>query len=599
MASLATIAKDGEEHLGYVLGLAAEIAPVLVLVTDRDGYIRYFNPSCEKLTGYRRAEVLGTSIKRLLPPGAPVGLQTPCLSRPCGQAFTESHIVPWPTKSGDQRIIEWRCAAVGGMKDEARFVLCVGRDVTQEIQTEAALLDAESLNRIIAGLISDYAYICGVTRRGGVLGEWMTESFSKVFGLKPDHVRLHSSWKRLIHPEDFPRALEHARKVTSGRVDVCEMRWVTSAGEVRWVRNYLQPVFDTSGRRVVRIYGAAQDITERKRAEENLRRSEALFRALFHDHTAVELLIDPRSGQILDVNQAAVNFYGWSREQLLGMRIQDINTLPPDEVKKQMDLVCELKRVHFEFQHRRADGSIRDVEVFSCRIGIDGNSVLHSIIHDITRRKQAEAERNRMLQHLQRSLISTVQAMAAMTEKRDPYTAGHQRNVTKLSSAIAAEMKLDEDRSRGLWLAAMIHDIGKIGVPADILTKPARLTPPERSLVETHVLVGYDILKDMEFPWPIARMVLEHHERVNGSGYPNRLTGDQMLVESKIIAVADVVEAIAMHRPYRAARGQEAALAEIKKNRGILYDSEVVDACVRLFEKKGYRLEGTWVSDCD
>ncbi len=184
-----------------------------------------------------------------------------------------------------------------------------------------------------------------------------------------------------------------------------------------------------------------------------------------------------------------------------------------------------------------------------------------------------------------------MQSIAAVVETRDPYTAGHQKRVADLSWAIAREMGLSEDQREGLRLAAMIHDIGKISIPSEILSKPTKLTEIEYRLIKIHPQSGHDILKDVEFPWPIHRMVLEHHERVNGSGYPHGCTGSEMLMESRILAVADVVESIASHRPYRPAKGMDAALAEIKENRGTLYDAGCVDACLRLFLEKGYGLE--------
>jgi putative nucleotidyltransferase with HDIG domain len=180
--------------------------------------------------------------------------------------------------------------------------------------------------------------------------------------------------------------------------------------------------------------------------------------------------------------------------------------------------------------------------------------------------------------------------MAVTVETRDPYTAGHQRRVSDLARSIGSEMKLDEDVVDGLRMAAAIHDIGKISVPAEILSKPGKLTNLEFSLIQSHSETGYEILKDIDFPWPIARIVLEHHERINGSGYPNGTPGDKLLTESKILAVADVVESMASHRPYRPSLGINAALEEISKNSSILYDGEVVKACLRLFNERGYRL---------
>ncbi len=192
-------------------------------------------------------------------------------------------------------------------------------------------------------------------------------------------------------------------------------------------------------------------------------------------------------------------------------------------------------------------------------------------------------------ERLWQAMRGTVKALASASEYRDPYTAGHQRRVANLARAIATEMNLPADQIDGLHLAGIIHDLGKISLPAGILSMPRKLTELEFMLVKTHPKSGYEILKDIEFPWPIARMVLEHHERMDGSGYPNGLTGERLLIESRILSVADVVEAITTDRPYRAALGIDYALREIVDKRGSLFDPNVVDACVQLF-RKGYQL---------
>lgn len=188
---------------------------------------------------------------------------------------------------------------------------------------------------------------------------------------------------------------------------------------------------------------------------------------------------------------------------------------------------------------------------------------------------------------LRMSLNYTIEAISRMVVTKDPYTAGHQRRVADLARAIATEMGFSVKLIDGIRIAGSIHDIGKISIPAEILSKPSRLTDIEFDLIKTHTQIGYDILKDIEFPWPVADIVLQHHERINGTGYPNGLKGDDMIIEVKIMAVADVVEAMASHRPYRPARGIKFALNEISENKGILYDPDVASACIRVF-KKGY-----------
>lgn len=192
---------------------------------------------------------------------------------------------------------------------------------------------------------------------------------------------------------------------------------------------------------------------------------------------------------------------------------------------------------------------------------------------------------------LRSSLLDSISVVATTVEMRDPYTAGHQRRVAQIATAIAGELGLPEQQIEGLYLASIVHDVGKIKIPAEILSKPGRLTELEFALIKQHPQDGYDILKEIDFPWPIAQFVRQHHERIDGSGYPQGLKTVEIHLEAHIIAVADVIEAMASHRPYRAGLGIEAALAEIDSKRDILYDPNVVDAALRLFREKGYKLQ--------
>jgi HD-GYP domain-containing protein (c-di-GMP phosphodiesterase class II)/uncharacterized membrane protein affecting hemolysin expression len=205
--------------------------------------------------------------------------------------------------------------------------------------------------------------------------------------------------------------------------------------------------------------------------------------------------------------------------------------------------------------------------------------------------KRAEDQLQNTLGKLQKALEGTVKAMSLTIEMRDLYTAGHQRRVMNLAVAIAMEMNLPQDKIEGIRMAGVIHDLGKIAMPAEILSKPTRLSRTEFQLIKDHPRIGYDILKTIEFPWPVAHIVLQHHERMDGSGYPDGLVGDAILLEARILAVADHVEAMSSHRPYRPALGLDKALEEIRRGRGIQFDAQVVDACIKLFREKRFHLE--------
>ena len=213
------------------------------------------------------------------------------------------------------------------------------------------------------------------------------------------------------------------------------------------------------------------------------------------------------------------------------------------------------------------------------------------LMGEINDRRRLEREFKQSLEKLQKSLRGIIQTLALTVESRDPYSAGHQKRVAHLAYCIAEEMSLSKDRIAGVRLAALLHDIGKISVPDEILNKPSQLTETESSLIKDHPRVGYDILKEIEFPWPVAQIVLQHHERVNGSGYPLGLSGKDTLLEAKILAVADVIDAMTSPRPYRKSFAPNMALNEISQNKGILFDFNVVYACLAIFNEKGFKLE--------
>lgn len=257
------------------------------------------------------------------------------------------------------------------------------------------------------------------------------------------------------------------------------------------------------------------------------------------------------------------------------------------------------KRDHYRFLALvflpRADHSsgVLGLYLDSNRVFLDAR-VLREIADDVSfgiRTLQMRQEQHRFLESLEHSMEQTVQSIAATVEIRDPYTAGHQRRVATLARKIAVKIGMPERDTKGVFIAATIHDIGKISTPAEILSKPGRLTPLEYELIQGHARIGYDIVKEIQFPWPIADMILHHHERLNGSGYPDGLSGDRISTGARIICVSDVVEAMASHRPYRPGLGIDRALAEIDEKKGILYDPEIVQACMDVFQSDGFRFE--------
>jgi putative nucleotidyltransferase with HDIG domain len=245
----------------------------------------------------------------------------------------------------------------------------------------------------------------------------------------------------------------------------------------------------------------------------------------------------------------------------------------------------------FEWIHRKAGGEDFPVEVSLTSITHRGKTLLHCLWRDLTEKKQAEAALQESLARTTEVQYGTIEALGTVTETRDPYTAGHQRRVTQLACAVARELGLPADRVAGLRVMGLLHDLGKISVPAEILSKPGKLSDTEFAIIKSHAQAGYEIVKEIRFPWPVAEVILQHHERMDGSGYPQGLTGPDITPEARILAVADVVEAMASHRPYRPALRIELALEEIAQNKGVLYDPEVVDACLKLFAEKKFQFD--------
>ena len=246
-----------------------------------------------------------------------------------------------------------------------------------------------------------------------------------------------------------------------------------------------------------------------------------------------------------------------------------------------------------ELEMRRKDGTTVWTEMKASLIRDENQQPVGilGVTRDITERKLAEVKLKQTLDSLNNAVGATIQVMVSAIEMRDPYTAGHQIRTADLARAIAKEMGLPQEKMDGIHMAGSIHDIGKLSIPAEILSKPTKLTDIEFSLIKEHSRSGYEMLKDVESPWPLAQIVYQHHERMDGSGYPRNLKGDEIIMEARIMAVADVVEAMASHRPYRPGLGIDAALAEIEKNKGTHYHNTVADACLRLFREKGYQLK--------
>jgi PAS domain S-box-containing protein len=405
-------------------------------------------------------------------------------------------------------------------------------------------------------------------------------SFEEFFGQKREQVTGKSVYE--LSPKEFAD-IYHEKDLAllqNPGIQIYESTVKDTGGVVHDVI-FHKATFPNMDGSVGGLIGAILDITDLKRVEER-------YRSIF-ENAQEGIFRSTVEGKIIMANPAMATIFGYTTPEELMTSVTNITRqlyVHPEERAKVSKIIEEQSYVkNYETQNYRKDGSIIWISLTMHAVRDEKGQIMYydGIIEDITNRKQR-------VERIRKALGATVQAIAVTVETRDPYTAGHQRRVSDLARAIATEMNLPIDRIDGIRMAAAIHDLGKISVPAEILSRPTKLTNIEFSLIKTHSQSGYDILKDIDFPWPIARTVLEHHERMNGSGYPNGLTGDNLLMESRILSVADVVESMASHRPYRSALGIDAALNEISKNKRVLYDPEVSDACLRLFHEKDYKI---------
>lgn len=400
-----------------------------------------------------------------------------------------------------------------------------------------------------------------------------------------------------IDPHVLPAAVDRYKRRQAGEapLPIIESVLKSAAGESILVEVYVGPItFQHQPALLLIIH----DVTYAKWAEDQLLTLKPYQESLAESANIWVDVLD-RNGNIVFWNRAAEEISGYSMDEVVGhQRIWEL--LYPDEqyranILLKKDAIIEQgdEAISLETTIQRRDGTLRVISWNSRNVLDERRNPIGSIAlgQDITKRKTAEKELSYSFEKVKTLLDSTLRAMGAMVEARDPYTAGHNRRVAQLSVAIARELDLSEEQIEGIHKAGLGHDIGKISVPAEILMKPTKLSDAEYLILRTHPRVSYDILKVIEFSQPVATIVLQHHERINGSGYPLEISGQEILLEARIMAVADVVEAMSSHRPYRPSLGIEQALVEINTHRGILYDTDVVNACSNLFTQGRFKFE--------
>ena len=421
------------------------------------------------------------------------------------------------------------------------------------------------------------------------------KAFELLTGYKADYIL--GKQMDILFPSDKRGDLfKYIKNAVEGEAwESQEIPILCADGTMRTVLWNMASLYAEDGKTTISTIAQGLDITERIKAEKEIEERERLYRTLIETSPDAIGLMD-LNGNILMHNKQALEVFGFdTSEDLRGQNM--LNLVAPEkreEIFQKTELITKggvLKNL--ELGSYKKNGQPFYVELSSSAL-LDEEKKPESVIvvfKDITNRKLAEEELANSYRKLRKTLNDAINTLVKVVEMRDPYTAGHQQRVAALAIAIANKLKLNDSRIEELRMAAVIHDIGKIYVPSDMLSKPGKLTDLEFEIIKTHARGGYEIVKSMDFPYVVAHAILQHHERLDGSGYPQGLKGDAIILEARILAVADVVEAMASHRPYRPGLGIDKALDEIQKNAGKFYDPEVADACIKLFKEDEFKFE--------
>jgi PAS domain S-box-containing protein len=494
----------------------------------------------------------------------------------------------------------------------------IGQDITERKRAEEVLRESEEKWRSLVSILPDYVSLLDREDRFLFLNRY-AEGFTEKEIIGSSVYQYLSTQSKEIFEKEI------AECQNTGKIRKFEHTAMGDHGIMREYEDYLVPLLEKN--KVTSTLVISRDITERKQAELLILIQRDLALAISSSHQIDEALSqcldtiiqlsEMDCGGIYLIDQASGDLNLSCHRNLSPTFIKSVSHYKADSTHAR--LVLQGKPLFIRYseldlplnQDELAEGLrafavlplIFENRVIGClnlaskkleevsEINREVLKVAATLMGEGITRLKIEEELKLSNQKLQKAMKSTIQATALILEKRDPYNAGHQKRMTKLACAIAEEISLPKDKVEGLYIAGIIHDIGKINVPTEILSKPGRLSEIEFSLIQTHPQVGSDLLKEMELPGEVSSIVLQHHERMDGSGYPSGLSGEAILLEARILAVTDVVEAMASNRPYRPALGLDQALEEITKNKGKLYDPEVVDACWKLFKEKGFKFE--------
>ena len=571
---------------GYEKDILLSNAPAMIYWLDKEGrfiivnecFANLFNKSPEDIKGKYLYDLYPENISdriyddnmEIIESKTPKYNIEEFLETPKGMIWVRTDKVPYKDING-----------------EVMGIIGVLSDITHQKQINEDIRKAEEKFRGI----TERSFDIIITVDQEEICTYVSPSVERVLGYKPEEII--GKHFQVLFPENMIKKVERVYNTLIQGKEIEEVNFEVLRKDRR------KAIIEVNGSPIIKddkIVGVqihSRDITLRKLEEEMIEKEKNKLQK-YIDIAGIILKIVDKDGKVSLINNRGCEVLEYTKEEILGKNW--IDNFVPERLKNKMnDILMKLKSnqtVAYEyFEHPILTKSGEEKIIsWSNTILKDERDEFQGILssgEDVTIKSRVERELQENYQKLQQIMEDTVYTMAKVVEKKDPYSAGHQKRVSQIATAIAKEMKLPKNKIEGLRVASLVHDIGKIGMPIEILSKPSGLTELGYDLMTEHPMTGYNILKEIDFPWPVAEIVLQHHEKINGSGYPNGLKGDNILIEARILCVADVIEAMSSYRAYRSSHTIKEVLKELNRNKGTLYDPMVVDACKELFKYKG------------
>jgi PAS domain S-box-containing protein len=557
-------------------------SPDAILTTSLDRTVTSWNPAAEALYGYAADEMIGSSIEVLAPPGHE-GESRELTDRILAGDAIAQYDTQRVRKNGSLVDVALTLFPIRDEGGDVSGISVVAQDVTDHKRLEQERLLAEKFFRDTF----EHADV-GIAHVDPADGTYLrvNQHLCELLGYTREEL-LATTFSAITHPDDVDENTRHLRMLLAGEESTysADKRYLRKDGSIVWVHLNITMIRKQDGTPDYNL-DVITDITERKRMEASLQQSEQKFRNLFNNAEVGMFRTKADGSEFLDLNDKYLGILGYPREELIGKPMVNVWADPCEREAMVRTLEETGQVVDLEFDLLTKQGDVKRC-LTSLKLDPDAGILEGSLI-DITERKKAEELAARQAERIERTLTSVIDIASNIVELRDPYTAGHQRRVSELAVRIAENLGMSGHEIDDIRVAGLLHDMGKAAIPAEILSKPGQLSPIEFTLIQAHPEAGYRLAVSANMAEPISEMIYQHHERCDGSGYPRGLTADQTLLGAKVLAVADVVEAMMSHRPYRPALGIGAALAEIERGTGTLYDPWVSEACMRVFNEDGF-----------